>query len=96
MCDVHRTHQRIYEEAKIEIAKEKAAFVMGQIRTMREDPPHCRCYCGMEIYIPLVFKCLYCGEYYCQPCAEEHFGKTRAEWAKEEPELEQALQDAKL
>lgn len=82
-----------------ETAQEKAEFVMGQIRTISETPPYCRCHCGLKIYLPLAFKCLYCGEYYCQPCAEEHFGETREEWATKNAnniELEQALQEANL
>jgi site-specific DNA-cytosine methylase len=30
----------------------------------------------------MAFRCLYCGEYFNQREAEEHFGKTRAEWEK--------------
>lgn len=31
----------------------------------------------------MAFRCLYCGEYFNQVMAEEHFGKTREEYFKE-------------
>lgn len=82
-----------------ETAEEKADFVMDQIRGLRNDPPHLRCFCGLKMYLLSAFKCLYCGEYYCQPCAEKHFGQTRKEWMKSSPHraaLEKALQEAEL
>lgn len=36
--------------------------------------------CGLKMPLRFAFKCLYCGEFYCQSCAEDHFGKTRAQW----------------
>ena len=38
------------------------------------------CGCGCKMPLRFAFKCLYCGEFYCQTCAEHHFGKTRAQW----------------
>ena len=38
---------------------------------------------GKSIPIFLAYRCLYCGEYYNQTQAEEHFGQTRAQWRKE-------------
>ncbi|KKN38493.1 hypothetical protein LCGC14_0752970 [marine sediment metagenome] len=35
---------------------------------------------GMRIPVWLAFRCLYCGEYFNQCAAEEHFGKTRSEY----------------
>ena len=38
------------------------------------------CTCGLQRALPLAFRCLYCGQYYCHRCAEIHFGQTLAEW----------------
>ena len=84
------------EEIHEETAKEKAEFVMGQLRELKNSTPKLTCHCGQLIYWLNAFRCLYCGEYYCQPCAEKHFEQTREEWEKENPELELALQEAKL
>jgi hypothetical protein len=35
--------------------------------------------CGKTLPIWMMFRCLYCGFYFCQSCAEKHFGKTRAQ-----------------
>lgn len=41
------------------------------------------CACGLERALPLAYRCLYCGQYYCHRCAEVHFSKTLAEWVAE-------------
>lgn len=33
-----------------------------------------------------MYKCLYCKVWYCEPCAELHFGKTVEEWRREKIE----------
>jgi len=38
------------------------------------------CGCGKHLDSFRMFRCLYCGVYHCQPCAEEHFGQTREEF----------------
>ena len=40
--------------------------------------------CGCAIRTPLrsAFRCLYCEEYFCNRCAEIHFGEGRAACAK--------------
>ena len=38
------------------------------------------CRCGWKRTILKMYKCLYCGEWLCEACAEVHFGKTRAEY----------------
>ena len=37
------------------------------------------CPCGWKRALELAFRCLYCGVYFCTPCAERHFGETRGE-----------------
>lgn len=41
------------------------------------------CECGWRFPMRNMFRCLYCGCWFCQACAEVHFGKTRAEYAAE-------------
>lgn len=42
----------------------------------------CYCECGSKRSVSLMFKCLYCGAFFCQSCAEIHFGMTRKEYNK--------------
>jgi len=39
--------------------------------------------CGKVVSIEYAFRCLYCGFWFCQSCAEQHFGMTRAEHVDE-------------
>ena len=45
--------------------------------------PLINCECGRLTPMRHLFRCLYCGCWFCQTCAEVHFGKTRAEYAAE-------------
>lgn len=56
----------------------KAQRVISQ--TMEAKSGTVNCCCGTKLPTWIAFRCLYCGEYYCQKCAEIHFGKTRAEY----------------
>ena len=47
------------------------------------DTDSITCECGRSIPLRFAYRCLYCGCYFCQRCAEEHFGKTRAQYLKE-------------
>lgn len=38
------------------------------------------CKCGQLRDLKLAFKCLYCGLWFCQHCAEIHFGQTLKEY----------------
>ena len=40
---------------------------------------------GQIVPVWMAFRCLYCGEYFNQSGAEEHFGKTRMEFNETEP-----------
>ena len=42
---------------------------------------------GYVIPVWLAFRCLYCGEYFNQRGAEEHFGKTRSEYNEKTMEV---------
>jgi len=49
-----------------------------------------KCGCGLEAPIRFMYRCLYCGEFYCQSCAERHFGKTREQYNAERAEAMKA------
>lgn len=38
------------------------------------------CPCERRLALVSSYKCLYCGVWFCRRCAEEHFGKTVAEY----------------
>lgn len=38
------------------------------------------CSCGQLRALEMAYRCLYCGEWFCFPCAEIHFGETVLEW----------------
>jgi len=38
------------------------------------------CGCDTCLDFAHAYKCLYCGEWYCQSCAEAHFGQTRVDY----------------
>ena len=61
-----------------DLAKQK--FVAGQWRELLSEIPHVTCWCGLKMPLRFAYRCLYCGEYYCQSCAESHFGITRAKY----------------
>ena len=63
---------------------DKRAFVRRQTaQAMAKGRPFVRCGCLRKLSMPEAYKCLYCGEWYCAPCAEIHFGETRAEYLAE-------------
>ena len=61
-------------------------IVMNQVREIVESSPtpqYVTCACGKRLKLYFTFRCLYCGVYYCQGCAEKHFGKTREDYKQE-------------
>ena len=62
----------------------KATFIQQQVReTVQQEKAGVTvrtatmtCGCGTKRGVLLMYKCLYCGEWYCTVCAEQHFGKT--------------------
>lgn len=40
------------------------------------------CCCDQLRAITMAYRCLYCGVWFCQRCAEIHFGMTLQEWIK--------------
>lgn len=41
---------------------------------------------GIRIPCWKLYKCLYCGFYFCETCSEQHFGKSRAQYEAEHEE----------
>ena len=61
----------------------KAAFVAAQWKQAKGPQPDVVCGCGLKLPLRFAYRCLYCGEFYCQSCAEQHFGKTREQYNAE-------------
>lgn len=70
---------------------EAATIVQGQIReTVKQEAQGVSirsgtvtCPCGKERAALLMYRCLYCKVYFCDRCAEDHFGKTVEEYKSE-------------
>lgn len=73
---------------KQETREEKLKVVADQLRELAKQKqwPTVTCFCGRVRTLLYAWRCLYCGEWYCQTCAEQHFGMTRAEWNKKATE----------
>lgn len=67
--------------AQVRASMTKLEVVAAQWREcMQGEIPRVTCACGLKMPLRFAYRCLYCGEFYCQKCAEIHFGKTRAEY----------------
>jgi hypothetical protein len=68
---------------------EKYTAVLNQIREAKQElPSMITCGCGVRRPIRFMFRCYFCGEFYCQDCAAIHFGQNREDYLKNEAELE--------
>ena len=62
----------------------KAGFIQKQIReTVQQEKSGITirmatmtCGCGSKRAVVKMYQCLYCNEWYCVTCAEQHFGQT--------------------
>ena len=61
---------------------EKKVVLIAQDKQAREDQS-ITCGCGWKRWIAYAYRCLYCGEWYCAPCAETHFGQSIDAWTIE-------------
>lgn len=66
-------------EQKLKTVYQQTKQVLDPVR------PFVVCGCNKKLQIQHAYKCLYCGEWYCAPCAEVHFGQTRQEYRKTHP-----------
>ncbi|MCP4700498.1 MAG: hypothetical protein GY862_27150 [Gammaproteobacteria bacterium] len=70
---------------------EAATIVQGQIKeTVQQDlsgvtvrMAELTCPCDKKAPIVRMFQCLYCNVWFCKTCAEQHFGKTVAQYKQE-------------
>lgn len=60
--------QIVYSQTKESVAQD-AQGVTARLTTLT-------CPCGWKRGIMNMYQCLYCKIWFCQPCAEDHFGKT--------------------
>jgi hypothetical protein len=60
------------------------ALAARQWREALGDATRVTCECGLAAPLRFLFRCLYCGCFFCQSCAEVHFGKTRAQYRAEQ------------
>ena len=54
----------------------KRAFIRKQLQNIVTAPHQYKitCGCGKKVVFWMMYRCLYCGEFYCKSCAEFHFG----------------------
>jgi hypothetical protein len=62
--------------------KDKREVLEAQDKQAREDNS-ITCACGWKRWLAYAYKCLYCGEFFCAPCAETHFGQSIEQWTIE-------------
>lgn len=65
---------------------ENKETLISQEKQAREDNS-ITCGCGWKRWIGYAYRCLYCGEWFCAPCAEKHFGQTIEEWVIEKTRI---------
>lgn len=77
MAEEYYTHRLVKSE---NFFKVKAIVRQARQLTRGEKTD---CMCGGSFHAHQLFRCLYCGEWYCLPCAEKHFGLTRKQYEEE-------------
>ena len=70
------TAEAFSERQMRETVVQEAAGVTVRLATIT-------CRCGWERAVLKMYRCLYCGEWLCEVCAEDHFGKTREQYNAE-------------
>lgn len=70
-CERYELAKSKPEYAKwVEWLTKQESFAVDPIR------PFMRCACRMKLNLQDSYRCLYCKEWFCETCAEEHFGKS--------------------
>lgn len=70
LCTIRDQHTELYKQSEAGEAILRATVT---------------CPCGCARAINRAVRCLYCDIWYCERCAEEHFGETRADYRKRNP-----------
>jgi hypothetical protein len=69
------------EELKtLEAVREQAEYIYSQQNGHGKIRVFCASCIIRKPVLQSAYKCLYCGLFFCQPCAEIHFGATTKEW----------------
>lgn len=75
-------------EAKKEITAQQVMAQLSEIQKQGANEIKVTCICEKRLPLFMAFRCLYCGIFMCQKCAESHFGKTRMEYNRERREAQ--------
>jgi hypothetical protein len=51
-------------------------FAKKQLGQAKGPQPMMTCSCGAQMPLRFAYKCLYCDEYFCKDCMEQHLGQT--------------------
>ena len=66
---------------------ERRAMFRKQLQQAKGEQPNVECAsCHHAKPLRFLYKCLYCGLWFCERCMEVHLGKTRTEYKAEHPE----------
>ena len=66
-----------------EYTEEEHQVFAGVQLQQAKDKSTVPCFCGSDVSLLESYKCLYCDVWFCEACAEDHFGKTVAEYMEE-------------
>jgi hypothetical protein len=64
---------------------DKRALIRRQLDAVTGDSA-IECACKRYFPAARMYRCLYCGVWFCATCAEVHFGQTRAEYREKHPD----------
>lgn len=70
-------------QSYLDVASDKVQAILRQQYKAAAESAVIICPCGHSRALSRAYRCLYCGLYFCEKCAERHFGKTRLEWYAE-------------
>lgn len=76
-----------FQEKKHRVDKQIQETVKQELEGVTVRLATITCGCGKSRALLLMYKCLYCKEWFCHACAEEHFGKTVEQYRKENPSV---------
>lgn len=70
--------------------EEKRAMLRRQIQYLITAPPEQQiritcCACSQRAVVWMMYRCLYCGLFYCKSCAEIHFGQRKPTFDEDLP-----------
>lgn len=66
----------------VEMLEARSIIYMQKEEAQSEAHPVITCFCKNRKPMREMHKCLYCESYFCTPCAERHFGQSKAEYER--------------